>query len=111
MVHCKKEYNITKEELLQAFPDFPIGKDEKSIKIYKAKGCVQCNNTGYKGRMGVYEFLAVTDTIQELILRKASTMDIEETAINEGMVTLRSDGMNKIKDGHTSIEEFFRVIV
>ena len=61
--------------------------------------------------MGVYEFLTVTDTMQELILKKASTLDIEETAINEGMVTLRADGINKIKEGRTSIEEFFRVIV
>ncbi len=108
---CKKEYTISRNDLLKTFPDFPIEDKEKEIKIYKAEGCVQCNNTGYKGRMGVYEFLTVTDTMQELILKKASTLDIEETAINEGMVTLRADGMNKIKEGRTSIEEFFRVIV
>jgi len=108
---CKKEYTINRQELLKTFPDFPIGENEKEIKLYKAEGCVQCNNTGYKGRMGIYEFLPVTETIQELILKRSSTIEIENTAIKEGMVTLRADGMDKIKDGQTSIEEYFRVIV
>jgi len=108
---CKKEYTIGRDELLKTFPDFPVGNDEQEVVLYKANGCVQCNNTGYRGRMGIYEFLAVTDTLRELILKRASTLEIENTAIEEGMVTLRADGMNKIKDGHTSIEEYFRVIV
>ncbi|MCD6322668.1 MAG: type II/IV secretion system protein [Clostridiales bacterium] len=108
---CKKAYTIKRDELLKIFPDFPIDDDEQEIKLYKANGCVQCNNTGYRGRMGIYEFLTVTEPIQELILKRASNIDIEDTAIKEGMVTLRADGMNKIKEGHTSIEEYFRVIV
>lgn len=108
---CKKEYTISRDELLKTFPDFPLKDDEQKIKLYKAEGCIQCNNTGYRGRMGVYEFLTVTESIQEHILKKSSTIDIEGTAINEGMVTLRADGINKIKEGLTSIEEFFRVIV
>ncbi len=108
---CKKEYNITKQELLITLPDFPIESEEKEVKIYKAIGCVQCNNTGYKGRMGIYEFLKVSDDLQNMILRKASTLDIEKKAVEEGMVTLRVDGLNKIKKGYTSIEEFLRVIV
>jgi type IV pilus assembly protein PilB len=108
---CRKEYTISKEELMRTLPDFPIDNDKKEVKLYKAEGCVQCNNTGYRGRMGIYEFLEVSEKIQELILQKASTIDIEETAINEGMVTLRADGLNRIKEGRTSIEEFFRVVV
>ncbi|MFO7611456.1 MAG: ATPase, T2SS/T4P/T4SS family [Clostridia bacterium] len=108
---CKEEYTISREELLDILPEFPIKPDAKEIKLHRAKGCVQCNNTGYKGRMGIYEFLKVSDDIQNLVLRKSSTMDIEKKAIEEGMVTLRADGLNKIKEGYTSIEEFLRVIV
>ncbi len=61
--------------------------------------------------MGIYEFLKVSDDLQNLILKKASTLDIEKKAVEEGMVTLRADGLNKIKEGYTSIEEFLRVIV
>lgn len=108
---CKKEYNITKEKLLSALPDFPIESEVNEVKIYEATGCIQCNNTGYRGRMGIYEFLKVSDDLQNMILRKASTLDIEKKAVEEGMVTLRADGLNKIKEGYTSIEEFLRVIV
>lgn len=108
---CKEEYTISKEELLEMLPQFPIPSDDKEIKLYRAKGCVQCNDTGYRGRMGIYEFLKVSDSIQTLLLKKASTMDIEKKAIEEGMVTLRADGLNKVKEGYTSIEEFLRVIV
>ncbi len=108
---CKEEYTISREELLETLPEFPVEPDEKEIKLYQAKGCVQCNNTGYKGRMGIYEFLKVSDEIQNLVLKKAATIDIEKKAIEEGRVTLRADGLNKIKEGYTSIEEFLRVIV
>lgn len=108
---CKKEYSITRDNLLSTFPDFPVESEENEIKLYKANGCIQCNNTGYKGRMGIYEFLTVSDDLQNMILRKASTLDIEKKAVEEGMVTLRADGLNKIKEGYTSIEEFMRVIV
>ncbi len=108
---CKKEYNISREALLKTFPDFPIGEKKEKVTLYKADGCIQCNNTGYRGRMGVYEYLNVSETIKELVLKKASTIEIENIAIEEGMITLRADGMNKIKEGYTSIEEFFRVIV
>ncbi|MBN2558744.1 MAG: type II/IV secretion system protein [Clostridia bacterium] len=108
---CKKEYNISRDEILATFPDFPLGNGEKEIKIFKAEGCVQCNNTGYRGRMGVYEYLSVSEPIQELVLRRASTIEIENLAVKEGMVTLRADGLSKIREGYTSIEEFFRVIV
>ncbi|HPJ21561.1 MAG TPA: ATPase, T2SS/T4P/T4SS family [Clostridia bacterium] len=108
---CKEEYNISRSELLNILPDFPIEPNEDETKIYKATGCVQCNNTGYSGRMGIYEFLEVTEDIQNLILGKVSTIDIENRAVENGMVTLRADGLNKIKEGYISIEEFLRVIV
>lgn len=110
---CKQEYTMTLEEILDALPDFPTDNYEKGeeITLYRAKGCITCNNTGYKGRMGVFEFLRVTENMRELILRRAGAAEIKELAIKEGMQTLRMEGINKIIDGTTSVEEILRVIV
>jgi type IV pilus assembly protein PilB len=72
---------------------------------------MSCNNTGYRGRKGVYEFLSVTEAIQKLILERASTNVIRDTAIGEGMNTLRQDGLMKVKQGLTSMEELLRVVM
>lgn len=110
---CKEEYTMTLEEVLDVMPDFPTeGRvPGESIKFYRAKGCIQCNNTGYKGRMGVFEFLRVTDTMREYILKRASSLEIKDLAIKEGMHTLRQEGIEKAIEGTTSIEEVLRVIV
>ena len=108
---CKKAYEMSREEILKSVPDFPIGPDESSVILYKAVGCMSCNNTGYRGRKGVYEFLSVTEAIQKLILEKASTNDIRDVAISEGMNTLRQDGLMKVKQGLTSMEELLRVVM
>ena len=70
-----------------------------------------CNHTGYKGRIGVYEFLTVSESIQKLILEKASTNVIRKVAMSEGMNTLRQDGLMKVKQGLTSMEELLRVVM
>lgn len=108
---CKKSYQITREELLKIVPDFPFNPDEDSVTLYRAFGCMSCNNTGYKGRKGVYEYLSVTETIQRLILERASTNDIRDAAMSEGMNTLRQDGLQKVRQGMTSIEELLRVVM
>jgi type IV pilus assembly protein PilB len=102
---------MEKNELIRLFPEVGDGTINQDIDIYKAKGCIHCSNTGYKGRIGVYEYLEVTDTIKELILKGGSTMAIEKAAIKEGMNTLRVAGIEHVLNGVTSIEEFFRVIV
>lgn len=108
---CKKAYSISKEEVLAKAPDFPLEPGEDSVMLHKAEGCLSCNNTGYKGRIGVYEFLKVTENIQKLIINKASTNEIRTSAISEGMCTLRQDCLMKVKRGLTSLEELVRVIV
>lgn len=110
---CKQEYTMTLEDAVKAIPDFPKEryKPGDEITFYRSKGCITCNNTGYKGRMGVFEFLRVTDNMRELILKRASVAEIKELAINEGMMTLRQEGINKAIEGTTSIEEVLRVIV
>ena len=110
---CKEEIEITYEELLKSLPDFPHDgkKLTDTVKIHKAKGCIACNNTGYKGRQGVFEFLQVTNEMRELIIKRASAAEIKELAIKQGMHTLRQEGIDKILEGTTSVEEVLRVLV
>lgn len=80
----------------------------KNIKIWKPKGCQLCNNTGYKGRTGLFEVMEINDEIRELILNKAQSREIKNKAIEQGMITLRRSGLIKIKKGITSVEEVLR---
>ncbi len=80
----------------------------KSFTVYKGKGCTICNNTGYKGRLGLYEVMPMKEEIKELVLARASASEIKKEAIRLGMKTLRQSGISKIKDGLTTIEEILR---
>ncbi len=108
---CKKAYTLSRAEVLEMLPDFPIRDDEQEVTLYKATGCLACSNTGYKGRRGVYEFLQVSEEIQHMILTHASNHEIKAKAVEQGMTTLRDDGLRKVRDGITSVEEMLRVIV
>lgn len=108
---CKKAFTMSREEILKIAPDFPLNPGEESVTLYKAVGCLSCNHTGYRGRKGVYEFLRVSEKMQKLILNNSSTNEIRELAISEGMNTLRMDGLIKVKQGLTSMEELLRVVV
>jgi general secretion pathway protein E len=77
--------------------------------IYRAKGCPACSGTGYRGRTGIYEILMVTDSIRQLIMRKADSTTIARKALEEGMKTLREDGARKVIEGITTLEELARV--
>jgi type IV pilus assembly protein PilB len=77
-------------------------------KVYKGKGCAQCNQTGYKGRIGLYEIMPVSPTIRNMIVKGASSDAIAKQAHEEGMKTLRDDGIEKIKQGITTVEELMR---
>jgi type IV pilus assembly protein PilB len=85
--------------------------EARDIKIFKGKGCAKCNNTGYKGRVGLYEVMEITDDIRELILIGASALELRKRAIENGMLTLRSSGLVKIRNGVTTIEEVVRETV
>ena len=76
--------------------------------FYYGKGCEACNNTGYKGRKGIYELLDITDPVRELINQRAPTVVLRQKAIEMGMVTLRADGLRSIFDGETTIEEVIK---
>ena len=77
----------------------------------KGAGCEKCSHTGYKGRLGLYEVMEVTDGVRELVLVGASALELRRKAIEEGMITLRQSGLRKIKEGLTSIEEVLRETV
>ena len=82
--------------------------EAKTIKIQKGKGCGVCNNTGYKGRCGLYEVMEVDDEIRELVLVGASAVELKKKAIERGMITLRRSGLIKVAAGITTLEEVAR---
>jgi type IV pilus assembly protein PilB len=85
--------------------------ESKSVVPQKGRGCDKCNNTGYKGRVGLYEVMEVTDELRELILVGASALELRRKAVEEGMLTLRQSGLRKVKDGVTTIDEVVRETV
>ena len=105
---CKQEHQHPMEALVEV----GFSADEaKSLKTFKGKGCTTCNNTGYKGRIGLYEVLEITDEIRELILIGASALELRKKAVDDGMITLRESGLHKIRAGVTTIEEVVRETV
>ena len=85
--------------------------DAGSVTPMRGKGCDRCNNTGYKGRVGLYEVMEVSEEIRELILVGASGLELRRKAVDEGMITLRQSGLRKVKLGVTTIEEVVRETV
>ena len=79
------------------------------FKLYKGEGCEQCGNTGYRGRIGMFEVLPVSEKIGRLILEHSSATEIEKVAVEEGMITMKQDGYLKAVEGITSIDEVLRV--
>jgi type IV pilus assembly protein PilB len=77
----------------------------KKMKFMKGTGCDTCSGTGYKGRAGLYEVMALSPELRRMILRSASVADIQAMAVKEGMLTLRMDGLKKIERGVTTLEE------
>jgi type IV pilus assembly protein PilB len=98
--------------LLTALSDKSVAKHfgaGKSIRTYKGKGCAVCHHTGYRGRVGIFEVLEVTPEIEVLITQKASSEAIVQQAIADGMTTMTEDGLSKVQQGVTTIEEVVRV--
>ena len=100
--NCREERTVSKDELVAC--GFAPASAEK-IKVYKGKGCEICNNTGYKGRVAIYEVLSVTAKVRELILKHASADELKRQAIRDGMKTLRMCALTKVAQGLTTLEE------
>ncbi|MCD6585128.1 MAG: Flp pilus assembly complex ATPase component TadA [Desulfobacteraceae bacterium] len=117
--NCKKAVNPTKSEydelvreygpeLFKANLNIPFTSD---LTIYKPEGCAECNNTGYRGRMGIHELLMGTDKIKEMIQNRATMSEIRDHAIFEGMTTLKQDGIEKIFGGYVDLIEVRKVCI
>jgi type IV pilus assembly protein PilB len=104
LCECKAEVELSKELLTDQGFDC-----ESGLRAYEPVGCVRCNHTGYKGRLGIYEVMPVTDGLRRLVLGKGSAEDMRDFARKEGMRTLREDGLEKIQQGVTSVAEVLRV--
>ncbi|MBP1623585.1 MAG: type secretion system protein, partial [Acidobacteria bacterium] len=105
---CKMEFKTPLQALIKA----GFSQEEaKHIRTFKGEGCKTCNGTGYKGRIGMYEVMEISENIQELILVGASAREIRRKAVEEGMLTLRESGLAKIKAGMTTLDEVLRETV
>jgi type IV pilus assembly protein PilB len=102
---CKEPYQVERS----AFKDFNLKTKADKITLYKGKGCDVCLHTGYKGRVGLMETLVLTPKIKELIANKAQEYQIKEAAMQEGMATLRMNGLRKALAGITTWEEVVRL--
>jgi type IV pilus assembly protein PilB len=85
--------------------------ESRTLKLFRGRGCDRCSNTGYKGRVGLYEVLEVEDEMREMILSGASSFELRQKAIQNGMLTLRGSGLQKIRDGVTTLDEVVRETV
>ena len=109
---CKTTVTMSEEELKKHLPEESIKRhfgDEATLTLYKGKGCKICHNTGYNGRLGVFEVLEVSKDIRQLISGHSDSDEINKKALEEGMTTMLDDGLTKVKKGLTSIEEVVRV--
>ena len=105
---CKEEISMPVEGLIEVgFSAEEAGE----LKLYKGRGCAVCNQTGFKGRVGLYEVMEITDELRELIIIGASAMELRRKAIDLGMITLRESGLCKIRQGITTIEEVVKETV
>jgi len=109
---CKTEFNAAPEvmeSIKNVLKKFVPQSASTDIRLYKGQGCKFCSNTGYLGRVGIYEVLIMTEQITKLVLEHASSSAIEEAAVEAGMITMKQDGYLKVLEGVTTLEEVLRV--
>jgi type IV pilus assembly protein PilB len=109
--YCREPFDPTPEILRQVGFGSQVVESPEQITLSRAVGCPRCNTTGYKGRMAIYEIMLVTEAIERLIIERKSADEIGRVARAEGMMALRQDGLERVLQGLTSIEEISRVIV
>jgi type IV pilus assembly protein PilB len=109
--HCCEMYTPSVDELLKARVSPEVAAASDGMGFYRKRGCPRCNQTGYKGRIGVYQLLSMSEQLESLAVMKASREDLERAALGEGMRTLWDDGLSKVAAGLTSIEELARVSI
>lgn len=111
-LHCKVEFNAPPEiaeNMKQVLGKFLPNSAAPFVKFYKGQGCSFCNQTGYMGRIGIFEALIITEQISKIVLEHGSSGAIEEAAVAAGMITMKQDGYLKVLEGITTMEEVLRV--
>jgi type IV pilus assembly protein PilB len=108
--HCCEAYTPTESELVEARMSRDAARLSDGAVFYRKKGCPRCNHTGYRGRIGLYQLLTMSEEIATLAVRHASRDEIARAAMEGGMRTMWDDGLEKVASGHTSIEELARVL-
>ncbi len=106
---CCEPYTPTRDELIAARISPELAEVSSGIQLYRKRGCPRCGQSGYRGRVGIFQLLSMTEDLAGLAAAKASRQDIERAAMESGMVTLWDDGLAKIQAGLTSLEELARV--
>ncbi|MDX1500635.1 MAG: ATPase, T2SS/T4P/T4SS family, partial [Woeseiaceae bacterium] len=106
--NCKEIIDIPREALEKE--GFEAEDLDKGLNIYAAKGCKSCND-GYKGRVGIFQVMEVSETMGRIIMEGGNAMQIADQAAKEGVIDLRRAGLNKVKDGVTSLDEINRVTI
>ena len=109
--HCCEMYSPTVDELLAARVSPDVAAASDGMAFYRKRGCPRCNQSGYRGRIGIYQLLVMTEELQTLAANRAPREEIERAALTHGMRTLWDDGIAKVASGQTSIEELARVTV
>ena len=109
--YCREAYPTSKEMLERLGFAPEVVQSWKDTQLYKSVGCAHCNGTGYKGRLGIYEIMPVTEAVERLIVERKSADELMRVAVAEGMITLRQDGLERVRQGVTTVEEISRVIV
>jgi type IV pilus assembly protein PilB len=107
--HCRHSHKVKQEEIAKKFPNAKDYFSEKEVTLYKGKGCETCSHSGYKGRKAIFEFIEITSEMEELILTNPSTQQIWNLARKQGSQTLFEDGIEKVKNGVTTLEEVLRI--
>ena len=106
--HCAEQYQPSEAELIEA--SWPMETTADWPTLSRPVGCGYCGKTGYKGRFALHEVMTITEEVERLIIERRSTEDVKKTAVMQGMVPLRQDGLRKVGAGMTSLEEVFRVV-
>jgi type IV pilus assembly protein PilB len=109
--HCCEIYTPSVDELIKARVSPDVAAQSDGMALYRKRGCPRCNQTGYRGRVGIYQFLLMSEQLEALAAAGATREDIERAAISEGMRTLWDDGLSKVASGLTSVEELARITV
>ena len=102
--HCREAYRASPEEL----EEMGVQPSDQPVTLHRATGCAECANTGYQGRLGIFELMVIDDEIRALLSSNTDSKTIKRQAVSKGMVTLRGDGTRKVLEGITSLAELLR---